>query len=368
MSSKSIQIVAFNNPYPANFGGAIDMFYKIKALTQLGVKIDLHVFYDDRANFEELETLCETIYRYKRQKHIAKHFSFLPFSVKTRQSQLLVDRLKANAAPIFIESLRCCGMLINANFKQNVAVRNHNIEHNYSWGLSKSETHPLRKLAHYIEGKKQKKFEAILNKADLLFNISYSEHAYFSKTYNPKSVFLPAFQGYKSITSKPGRGEYALYHGDLTTADNLKSAQFLITVFKDLDFPLVIAGSNLPKSLLELIQKYNTISFVKVTEQEELTKLIENAHINTLYSFQESGTKLKVFTALFNGRHCILNKNMVDDAKILSVCEVAETKKAYQNAVRELISKQFSLTEERKVALANYKDIENAKIIVENLL
>jgi hypothetical protein len=39
-----IQIVCFDNPSPANYGGAIDMFYKIKALHALGIRIDFTYF------------------------------------------------------------------------------------------------------------------------------------------------------------------------------------------------------------------------------------------------------------------------------------------------------------------------------------
>ncbi|RZN78727.1 MAG: hypothetical protein EVB11_13230 [Winogradskyella sp.] len=368
MSEKSIQIVAFNNPYPADFGGAIDMFYKVKALHHLGIKVFLHIFYDKRHDISGIRTYCEEVYLYKRKKGVLNHLSFQPFSVISRKSKKLIERLKATDAPILIESLRSCALLENETFSQKIAVRNHNIEHDYSWGLSKSESSWIGKLAHFVEGYKQKKFERILNKADILFNISKHEQSYFKTNYQSKSMFLNVFQGYESIKSKNGFGKYALYHGDLTTSDNIKSALFLIKVFKKTKIPFIIAGSKLPNAINKLIKDSKNISFAEISEPQQLQELIENAHVNTLYSFQRSGTKLKVFAALFNGRHCILNKNIIDDKNILNVCKVAETGNVYRDAVTAIFKEEFKLTENRKRALAAYNDLKNAKIIIENLL
>ena len=41
---KYINIVAFNIPWPANYGGVIDVYYKMLALHRCGVKIFLHCF------------------------------------------------------------------------------------------------------------------------------------------------------------------------------------------------------------------------------------------------------------------------------------------------------------------------------------
>ena len=39
---KYINIVSFNIPWPANYGGVIDVYYKMQALHKCGVKIILH--------------------------------------------------------------------------------------------------------------------------------------------------------------------------------------------------------------------------------------------------------------------------------------------------------------------------------------
>jgi hypothetical protein len=55
----AINIVAFDVPFPANYGGVIDVFHKIKTFNQLGVKVHLHCFEYGRGNQPELEQYCE---------------------------------------------------------------------------------------------------------------------------------------------------------------------------------------------------------------------------------------------------------------------------------------------------------------------
>ena len=76
MSDKHLHIVTHNVPFPANYGGVIDVFQKIKTLHALGVKIYLHCFtYDDRKEQPELNKYCEKVFYYKRNKSITA-FSF----------------------------------------------------------------------------------------------------------------------------------------------------------------------------------------------------------------------------------------------------------------------------------------------------
>ncbi len=364
MVDKEIQIVTFNNPYPPDFGGAIDLFYKIKALSELGVGIHLHIFYDKRSDISGLTSLCKTISLYKRKKSLFKHLSIIPFCVNTRFSKALIASLNKSQAPIIFESIRTLRVLNKYEFKQKKAVRIHNIEHEYSWGLYKSESNWFKKMAFFLEGYKLKYYEPILNKADVLFAISHYEHAYYNKYFKNECYYLPVFQGNNELECVDGFGKYALYHGDLSVSDNIKSAFFMIEVFKDLDKPLIIASSTKSYRLIAAINHYKNISFQFISNENHLNELIKNAHINTLYSFQRSGTKLKVFNALFNGRYCVLNNNMVDDLEVLKVCEVVENKIEYQTAVMRLFKQEFLVTQQRIKALKKYDSKLNAEQLI----
>ena len=365
MIKKEIQIVAFNNPYPPNFGGAIDMFYKIKALSELGVLIHLHVFYNKREDISGLNSLCKTIHMYKSNKSLIKHLSLLPYCVNTRLSKELINNLNKNKSPIIFESIRTTGGLIKNKFEQKTAIRCHNIEHDYSWGLFKSERNWFKKVAFLIEGYKLKYYEYILNKTDFLLTLSYFEYSYYSKSFESKSFFLPVFHGNENVKGYDGFGKYALYHGDLAISDNVKSAFFIISIFKDLKEELIIASSTKNTKLINEISKYENINFELIVNENQLKDLIKNAHINVLYSFQKSGTKLKVFNALYIGRHCILNENIIDDSDILDICEVATTKKEYQKAVNKMFKINFEVSQKRLDALKKYGSKLNAEKLIE---
>ena len=62
MHKKQLHIVSFDVPFPANYGGVIDVFYKIKSMHQERVGVILHCFQYGREKSEELESICEKVY------------------------------------------------------------------------------------------------------------------------------------------------------------------------------------------------------------------------------------------------------------------------------------------------------------------
>jgi hypothetical protein len=235
------------------------------------------------------------------------------------------------------------------------------VEHSYYYGLAKSEANIFRKWMFKIEGNKLKKYESILNKADLLLPLSKAENEYFKTNYKVGVFFLPVFHENESISNLIGMGDFALYHGDLSTSDNLKSVKFLISVFAELDQKLVIASSIISKSLEKYIYQYDNIKFKQLKEDNTiLDELFAKAQVNILHSNQQSGTKLKVFNSLYKGRHCIVNKNITDDNHILSLCKVAETKEEYKEAVINSFKEEYVLSELRETVLENFTPLKSA--------
>ena len=39
-----LHIVSFNVPWPANYGGVMDVFYRLRALSRAGLRIHLHCY------------------------------------------------------------------------------------------------------------------------------------------------------------------------------------------------------------------------------------------------------------------------------------------------------------------------------------
>ena len=96
---------------------------------------------------------------------------------------------------------------------------------------------------------------------------------------------------------------------------------------------------NPPSSLTALINKYPHIELIENPNNKQLTKLVQNAQMNLLYTAQSTGLKLKLLNALYNGRHCIVNSKMVEGTFLDKVCVVEDD----PNNLKEIIQKYFSL-------------------------
>lgn len=367
MQNKTLHIISFDNPFPPNYGGVIEVFYKIKALHEFGYNIHLHCFVDNIPEENSiLNQYVAKVYYYKNKKSLRRFFSFTPYSVNYRDDKKLLANLKQIEAPILFESLKTTFLLRKNNFSQKIILRLHNIEHQYFLGIAQSEPNIFLKIIFYIESLKYKKYESIINKFDNVSTLSHSETNYISKKFN-EAVYIPLFHGNEIIKDLSSFGDYAIYNGDLNTADNRKAVLFLIDIFKEIkDYNLVIAATDKQQWVEENIKRYNNISFVKLNNFEHLKELLSMAHINIMVSFQESGTKLKVINALYNSRHCLVNKNMIDDSRVLDLCKLATTKEHFIKEILSLRQQPFIDIEKRKIVLNEVlNDKKNAVTFLE---
>lgn len=364
---KSLHLVSFDVPFPPNYGGLIDVFFKIKELHRLGVEIYLHTYlYDGKTTQPELEKYCKKVYYYKRKNSFLSLFSSLPFRAESRSSKELIVNLKAINIPIIFDGLHTTQPLAAFNFKETY-VRTHNIEHNYFFGLQKSEKNIFKKIFYYVEAKKLKRFEKILKKVTGIFTISPFEQHYFLDNYGKKAVYIPVFHNSKKIENNTKKGSFVLYHGDLRVADNIRAALFLIDVYKETPFKFVVASSCKNAKILSQIKKYKNIYFEDIPTQQDLEKLFKKAHVNTLLSFQKTGIKLKLLNTLYQGKHIVANSKMIEETGLESLCELANTKQEIINKTTALFAKDFSNEQiaVRQEKLLGFNPAKNAKKIID---
>ena len=163
MPERHLHIITHDVPYPADFGGVIDLFYKIKTLHREGVKIYLHCFVNKRPPQKELEKYCTAVTYYERKKINA--FSFrLPFIVSSRKNKALLQNLKKDNHPVLIEGIHCSYYLHAGKLTgRDVMLRLHNAEFEYYHHLSLHEKNPLYKLYFRHESRLLKKYEKQLS-------------------------------------------------------------------------------------------------------------------------------------------------------------------------------------------------------------
>ena len=361
-SEQHLHIVSFDIPYPANYGGVIDVFFRIKALSARGIKIHLHCFEYGREHSEYLESFCYSVNYYKRDTKIAKLFNALPYIVCSRDCEQLRYNLKKDNYPILLEGLHCCGVLTHPEFHdRNVIVRAHNVEHEYYEHLVKAEVDQKKKIYLKQEVTKLRDFESILGKAKAVLAISQKDYDYFSSRY--KNVYLvTAYNAYTEVNILEGSSDYVLYHGNLSLAENYSAAEYLVDTFKKIDTKLKIAGMNPPEHLVKMIENVPNIELVDSPDDQTLFDLIRHAHINILVTEQASGLKLKLLNTLFNGRFCLVNDKMVEGLDVNGLCYIVNDENSIRFAVDELMPRRFDAhqIERRRKNMKKFYNIEEA--------
>ncbi len=316
-----IHIISFDIPYPADYGGVIDVFYKIKYLHQQGVKVILHCFqYKEKNRRDELEKYCEKVHYYERDTSYKKHLSLLPYTVKSRINKELLSHLLKDNYPVLFETLHAAYYMHHPLLrKRKKILRLSNIEHHYYYNLFKAEKKCLKKMYFLVESVKLYFYEKkAFKEADIILPVTKSDDDYIKKYYSKiKTDLIPSFHPYNDMSTFKGSGRYLLYHGNLGIAENYKAAAYLIDhIAGKVNYSIVIAGKNPPKFLYQKARQQSNIQIVSDPDEEEMKQLIQNAHIVWLYTHQATGLKLKLICSLYTARFILCNDKMLGGTKI----------------------------------------------------
>lgn len=349
MHRKRLHIVSFDIPVPVNYGGAIDIFYKIKALYEKGVKIHLHCFEYDRKPAAILDEMCETVQYYKRDISKTKLLSIKPYIVVSRSDNELLKNLLKDHAPILFEGLHSCFFLDNPKLKnRRKIVRTHNIEHDYYSNLAKIEKDIFRRTYFKSEATKLKRFEKILEIADSIAAISKNDREHLRRKFN-NVITVSAFHPHKLVEIDQQISDFALYHGSLDVGENNEAALFLVNeVFNDINVKFCIAGNKPSKELQEAVNKNPNISLLSGVDSEKIYEIISKAQINILTTQQNTGIKLKLLAALYKGKHCIVNSPMVEKTGLEELCVIRNSAADIKESIKTLITSPFTDEEQEK--------------------
>ena len=100
---------------------------------------------------------------------------------------------------------------------------------------------------------------------------------------------------------------------------------------------------------------------------KELQDMIAKAQINILPSMNNTGVKLKLLNALFNGRHCLVNPAAVAGSDMNSYCHIANDASSFQQKINELFALDLTEDEIQKrqgLLQHHYNNEENAKKLI----
>lgn len=340
---KHLHVISFDVPYPANYGGVIDIYYRLVALSEAGVKIHLHCYHYGRAESAMLKGVCHEVNYYRRKVFRNPIYNTKPYIVASRNSSALIENLVKDQHPILFEGLHSTYYLADERLKKRFKiVRTHNVEHHYYQHLEKVENNVFKKFFFKKESERLKRYEKVLKHANMIAAISQNDHFHFNRKYG-NTILVPPFHVNTAVTTQQGFGKFVLYHGNLAVGENNQAALYLLSkVMSDIKLPTVIAGNNPSDELLTLVA---SMPFVKIKHNitsEEINHLIADAQINLLHTQQATGIKLKLINALFMGRHCIANTKMIKDTGLESLCQKADSPVLYKKAILDCWKREVS--------------------------
>lgn len=369
---KHLHIVAFNVPLPANYGGVIDVFYRLKALSESGVHIHLHCFDYGRGKAPELERFCDEVRYYRRDMSPLRMLDHRPFIVASRHSKALVQRLMQDRYPILLEGLHCCLLLEDEALLRDrlVMVRAHNIEADYYAQLAAAERRMGKRLYLKMEARKLRRYEPILRKAAAVLAISPADREGLQRMGCPRVLLSSGMHPFSEVGGlrKEEDERFALYHGNLAVAENYHAVEYLLdNVFAGSEQRLVVAGNEPPAWLRERIVAMPNVKLVDSPDDKTMQRLVGEAHVCVMVTEQATGLKLKLLNSLYAGRFCLVNSAMVAGTGLEGLCTIADTPEAMRSALGSLMGQDFTetLLQERRRVLQAFAPQQAVKVILD---
>lgn len=365
--NRTVHVVCLDAPSPPNYGGAIDIFYKVKALAEAGNGIILHYFdYKPRRDAGGLERYCQAVHTYRRRSVITTPPLLLSHVIGSRINAGLIKNLNRDNHCILLEGLHCAGIVPYVD-SSRIVLRMHNNEPAYYQQLAKASGNWIQKLYFKAETGLLHRYQQRLPKDVKLACLSAYDASVFEKDYGfARTHFIPCFVPWQKLNTRPGTGTYCLYHGNMTVAENNAAALWLLQeIFHRLPVPLVIAGKGVSTELMTAAATYAHVSVRNNPGADELAKLIEEAHVHVLPSLNRTGVKLKLLNALFNGRHCLTNTAGVAGSGIGAGVVVEDSAKTFADRIQILMDTPFTAENAalRGDVLERYNNRRNAEAL-----
>lgn len=368
---KHLHIISFNVPYPADYGGAMDVFYKLKALHEQDVQIHLHCFDYGRGQQDALITYCSSVQYYERYTGHKGISNTLPYIVSSRKNEQLLHTLLQDDHPILMEGIHCTYLLLDKRFaNRKCFVRLHNPEYQYYRDMCNTTTSSIKKIYYWIESKLLKSYERKIASKAVFMGITEKDCNIYQNELGCKTIeLLPLFIPGWRMQCLEGIGTYCLYHGDLSVDANEKAAIWLLEkIFSKVNVPFVITGKNPSEKLYALAQANGHTCLVANPSDKEIQDMISKAHINVLPSYTSTGIKIKLVNALFNGRHCVVNDATVSGSGLESACHIGTTANAFREIIAQLYHQPFTADEielRKRLLVTMFNNDVNAGKVVE---
>ena len=304
-----ILVVSGFFPYPPVFGGAIDVWERIKGLNVLGCTVDLVVTDKVNPTQQQLQILKQHIRHFffvRRKNHISQMFGNLPLQLLSRKNLSVVE-INQDYDLVILESEFCWPVTLNKSITyKNIAVRVHNVESHYFKMLGKSSDSFKEKIYYKIEAAKIRKLSALVfSKADRLWFISKNDLD--SVNLPGKSRFMPFPINETFVKPDIKEGNNVVFMGSLFMQNNLFGLDwylknvhpYLTEAVKNYHFYII---GSLKEEDAGILAKYGGLPHVSlVINTPCLKSFYSKASVFVNPMLHGSGVKVKSVNALVNG-------------------------------------------------------------------
>jgi polysaccharide biosynthesis protein PslH len=309
---KKILVVSSDFPYPANHGGRVDIWERIKMLKELNYEVYLISTINSEPNEEDIKEVkkyVKEISLSRRNVNLNNLFSIIPFQMKSREGLKYINDISGTFDYILLEGEYVFPVLKNKNIEgKKIILRVHNDELIYLKSLFNSTKRILKKVYYFTEYSKFKIVKTNITKyIDNYLFISNDEHNNFKLTNSrANTIFLPPEVNENELKSRTLDSSKVLFIGSLFMENNKEAIKWYIekvhSKVSNLDYELLIAGNSRGEDiswLTALIEKYKNIKIYD--SPSDLEFLYEQCSIFINPMQNGAGVKLKTIEAIKNG-------------------------------------------------------------------
>lgn len=326
MSTKTVILISQVHPYPHYDGGRMDVFYRIKALAELGYDVILISFYNPLLTVPEnsvLDRFCKRIFTIPYQRRSYRKFlSLKPYSIACREvwNELdpVFDNLKREKIDAVIaESPHVVTVAERAKKRLDIPrlyIRSHNDEPRFMRSVAlSSPTFSIERVFFLAEAFKYTRFlpkmMSELGNSASIWHISFDECREFADKYpSIKHHFLPAgidltrLQKVKDCSSKK-----VLFAGALYSPNNIHGLQWYLKevhplmLERDKEYQLIIAGNTAGANPTMLKRIKNNERVIFYDTPGNMEPIYEEAQVFINPMLLGAGVKLKTIDAAIQG-------------------------------------------------------------------
>lgn len=312
LNNKKILQISPVFPYPPNFGGRVDVMYRLEYLNINGYSVDLLVVTNEnptKAQIEIVRKHTHNLWILPRVTNILFILHPYPFQVISRLSLKNIILSDEYDVVIMEGDYTFMSLLNKTLLYKKLYLRVHNNEHLYFRELANSTKNPLKYLYYSLESLKMKKIKPCLyEKADKLLFISnkeYLDHIKLYPEHSAKAIWLPPLVTHKSC-KEPRLGKSVVFVGSLYSPDNRSALTWYLRKVHPLvtsnDYSLIVAGNTKGTSLewlYSICRAYDNVSIYD--SPVELDNLYDSSRIFISPILNGAGLKMKSIEAILNG-------------------------------------------------------------------